>query len=211
MKTPVLIAALLLGALSPARAEDLGTLEGGWPARDIDEIRVEFPVGTLIIESSDEPDIRAQLGVRCKHDGRRCFERSKDLRLVTQVAGRTRHLKLEGMPKFGNHGLEVTLRVAVPKALGVEAEMGVGDCRIEGIVRDLHVELGVGDVNVALRERDVRSVRLTVGVGDAKLHHGNQAQVVSGLLGRKVRWEEGTGGARVSIELGVGDVDVRLD
>ena len=211
MSTPVLIAALLLGTLSPARAEDLGTLEGGWPARDTDEIRVEFPVGTLIIESSDEPEIHAQLSVRCRRGGRRCFERSRHLRLVTQVAGHTRHLKLEGMPKFGGHGLEVTLRVAVPKTLAVEAEMGVGDCRIEGIVRDLHVELGVGDVNVALRERDVRSVRLTVGVGDAKLHHGNQAQVVSGLLGRKVRWEDGSGASRVSIELGVGDIDVRLD
>jgi hypothetical protein len=211
MKTPVLIATLLLGALSPARAEDLGTLEGKWPARDIEEIRVEFPVGTLIIESSDEPDIRAQLGVRCRRGRSRCIERSKQLRLVTQVAGRTRHLKLEGMPKLGTRGLEVTLRVAVPQALAVEAEMGVGDCRIEGIVRDLHVELGVGDLNVVLRERDVRSVRLTVGVGDARLRHGNQAQVVSGLLGRKVRWEEGTGASRVTIELGVGDIDVRLD
>jgi len=211
MKTPFLVTALLLGAFSPARAEELGTLEGGWPAGDIDEIRVEFPVGSLFIESSDDPEIRAQLRVRCKHGGNRCRERSKELRLVTQVAGRTRHLKLEGMPKLGTRGLEVTLRVTVPKSLAVDAEMGVGECRIEGIVRDLHVELGVGDVNVALRERDVRSVRLTVGVGDAKLHHGNQAQVVSGLLGRKVRWEDGTGASRVVVELGVGDIDVRLD
>ncbi len=211
MKTPVLIAALLLGALSPARAEDLGTLEGRWPAQGTDEIRVEFPVGTLVIEASDEPDIRAQLGVRCRHGGHRCIERSKQLRLVTRLGAGTRFLKLEGMPKFGSHGLEVTLRVSVPKALAVEAEMGVGDCRIDGVARDLHVELGVGDVDVALRESDVRSVRLTVGIGDAKLHHGNRAQVVSGLLGRKVRWTEGTGTSRVSIELGVGDVDVRMD
>ena len=211
MKTPVLAVALMLGALVPSRGEYLGTLEGSWPIQDIEEIRVEFPVGNLVLESSDEPQIRAQLGVRCRHGGRACYERSKQLRLVTQVFGRTRHLKLEGMPKFGNHGLEVTLRIAVPKALAVDAEMGVGDCRVEGIVRDLHLELGVGNVDVALRERDVRSVRVAVGIGDATLRRGGNAQVVSGLLGRKVRWDEGAGESRVSVELGVGDVEVRLD
>ncbi|HEY2955761.1 MAG TPA: hypothetical protein VGK89_10985 [Candidatus Eisenbacteria bacterium] len=211
MKSILLTAALVLGALPPARAQDLGTLEGRWPAKDTDEIRLEFPVGTLEIESSDEPDIHAQLSVRCKHGGRSCYERSKQLRLVTHFAGGTRFLKLDGLPKFGSHGLEVTLRVAVPRTLAVEAEMGVGDCRVEGITRDLHVELGVGNVNVALKESEVRSVRLTVGVGDAKLRHGSQSQMVSGLLGRKVRWSEGTGASRVSVELGVGDIDVRLD
>ena len=31
------------------------------------------------------------------------------------------------------------------------------------------------------------------------------------FLGSKVRWDEGPGDSRVSIELGIGDIDVRLD
>ena len=211
MKTLILIAALVAGASTAARAEELGTLVGRWPVGSIDEISVEFPVGELAIEASDDTEIHAELSVRCRHSHRSCVERSRRLRLVTQVAGRTRQIRLEGLPKFGSHGLEVTLRIAVPKTLAVNAEMGVGDCRVEGLVRDVRLELGVGDVTVLAKESDVKSVHLTVGIGDATLHHGSHAQAVSGLLGRKVRWSDGAGAAHVSVELGVGDIDVRLD
>ena len=211
MKTLILIAALMAGASTAARAEELGTLVGRWPVGSIDEISVEFPVGELAIEAGDESEVRAELSVRCRHGGKSCVERSKRLRLVTQVAGRTRQIRLEGLPKFGSHGLEVTLRIAVPKTLAVNAEMGVGDCRVEGLVRDVRLELGVGDVTVLAKESDVKSVHLTVGIGDASLHHGSQSQAVSGLLGRKVRWSDGSGAAHLSVELGVGDIDVRLD
>jgi hypothetical protein len=211
MRTLLLIAALLAVGFVPARAADLGTLEGKWPLQDLDELRVHFPIGELIIESSDASEIRAELSVRCPDGRASCVERSRDLRLVTNVLGRTRHIRLEGMPKFGTRGLEVTLRIAAPKTLGVDAEMGVGSLRVDGMARDLRLELGVGDVSVIMSERDVRSANLTVGIGDATLRHGTHAQVVSGLLGRKVRWNEGPGAARVSVELGIGDIDVRLD
>lgn len=213
MRPMILLAALLAGASAavPARAADLGTVEGRWPTGDLEEVRVEFPVGELIVEATDETELRAQLGVECRRGRESCIERSKRLKLVTHVAGRTRHLKLEGMPKFGSHGLEVTLVISVPRSLAAEIEMGVGSLRVEGMTRDVRVELGVGDVNVLMRESDVNSVSLTVGVGDAKLRHPGHAQAVSGLLGRKVRWSDGTGPARVSVDLGVGDIDVRLD
>ena len=211
MRTLLLIAALLAAGLGPARAADLGTLEGKWPLKGLDELRIHFPIGELIIESSHEAQIRAELAVRCPDGRESCVERSRDLRLVTNVAGRTRHIRLEGMPRFGTRGLEVTLRISAPESLAVDAEMGVGSLRVDGMARDLRLELGVGDVSVIMREGDVRSANLTVGIGDAALRHGSSAQVVSGLLGRKVRWNSGRGGARVSVELGIGDIDVRLD
>ena len=211
MKALILIAALAVVAPAAARAQNLGTLEGSWPAADLDAIRVHFPVGDLILESSDDAQIHAELSVRCRHGGRSCQDRARQLRIITQVTGKTRRIDLEGMPKFGSHGLETTLRIAVPKTLAVDADMGVGDCRVDGLMRDVRVELGVGDVTVQAKERDVKSVRLTVGIGDATLHHGGNAQAVSGLLGRKVRWTDGTGDSNVSVELGVGDIDVRLN
>jgi len=211
MRTLLLLAALQVGASVPARAQDLGTIEGKWSAQGVEDLRVHFPVGELIFEASDTSEIRADLSVRCRHGGGGCIERSRKLRLVTHVAGKTRYLELDGMPKFGSHGLEVTLTIAVPKALAVDAEMGVGDFRAEGIAGDLRVELGVGEVTVLAKQAGVKSVNLTVGIGDATLSHGGSSQVVSGLLGRKVRWSDGLGAAHVSVELGVGDIAVRLD
>jgi hypothetical protein len=211
MKTLAIIGAIVLGAVVPARAEDLGTLEGRWSVGNTDEVRVEVPVGSLEVVATDTREVRALLTVRCRRGGRRCVERSKRLELVSSLSGQTRRIKLEGMPKFDNHGLDITLRVEVPRSLGVSAEMGVGECHIEGITRDLAVDLGVGDVEVVSRERDLRSVRLTVGIGDASFSHGKRHEAISGFLGKRVHWDEGTGSSRMSVEVGVGDIEVTAD
>jgi hypothetical protein len=213
MKQLALIVALLAGpaASAGAQTQDLGTLVGKWPGGDVDQIRVHFPAGELAFEPADGTEITAELAVRCQHAGKDCIERSRQLKLVTDVTGRTRQLRLEGMPKFNNHGLEVKLTIAVPKTIAVDADMGAGSFSAEGIARDLSVELGVGEVTVHARESDLQAVHLTVGIGDAALHRGNQSQAVSGILGRKVHWSDGTGPSHVNVELGVGDIDVRLN
>jgi hypothetical protein len=211
MKTLALVALLAAGAALPARAENLGTLNASWPARDLQRVRVEFPVGDLEIVAGETSDVRAQLTVYCRGGGRHCRERSKHLKIVSHESGHARSIKLEGYPRFRNLGLQVKLRVEVPRDVAVALEMGVGDLSIDGVQGDLSAELGVGDVNVSLHERDVRAVNLEVGIGDATLDHGAHRQSVSGLFGRKVRWSDGVGRSRVNVELGIGDISMRLD
>jgi hypothetical protein len=76
---------------------------------------------------------------------------------------------------------------------------------------DLDVELGVGQVHVAMRQKDVRSVRLSSGVGDASLDVGARHMRSSGLIGHRLHWSEGPGHAEVEVEVGVGESSVELD
>ncbi len=210
MKTLVLASVLALSAALPARAENLGTLEASWPAGGIQRVKVEFPVGDLDVIATDAPTVRALMTVRCRGGGRGCVQRSKRLRLVSNQRGGTRFVKVEGFPKFSNLGIQVSLRVEVPRSRAVDLEMGVGDLNVDGIEGDVSAELGVGDVEVSMRERDVNSVRLAVGIGDASLDRAAHRQQVSGFLGKKVHWSEGSGRSHVSVDLGIGDISMRL-
>jgi hypothetical protein len=211
MRTLALVALIAIGAALPARAENLGTLQASWPAQKLDRIRVEFPVGDLTLVAGDVPTLRASMTVRCRHASSRCIERSKRLKIISTQSGRSRSVKVEGYPKFNNGGLEVSLRLELPRSLAADVEMGVGDLVVEGVEGDLSIELGVGDVDVAVRESDVRSVHMAVGIGDATLDHGGRHQRISGFIGKNVRWNEGPGNSRVNVEVGVGDATVRMD
>ena len=50
-----------------------------------------------------------------------------------------------------------------------------------------------------------------VGIGEASLLVAGRAIEGSGWLGHTVRWREGTGPSRVAVNLGVGELAVRLD
>ena len=211
LKAPALAMSLLLALAAPAAARSLGTLTGAWDSTGTRSVRVGFPVGELHIVESDGPEIRAALTVRCPEGSRACEERSRRIKLITDREGATRWLRVEGHSRLRDHGLKMELRLEVPRGMAVNVEMGVGDCQISGVSGDLKVELGIGDVEVSMREAIVHSVRASVGIGDATLRHGGHSYDGSGFLGRKLHWLEGRGEGRVSVELGIGDVDVRLN
>ena len=50
-------------------------------------------------------------------------------------------VKLEGLAKFNNRGLEVTLRLAVPRELELDVEMGAGELDVRGAENDVTVDV----------------------------------------------------------------------
>jgi hypothetical protein len=211
MKPLALMVLLTLGAASPAAATNLGSMEASWPAGSAHRVRVEFPTGQLVVVATDQPTIRAILTVRCEYGGRSCIERSRKIRMLSDQNGGTRLLKVEGIPKLNNHGLKVELRVEVPRALAVDLDAGAGDVTVDGVEGDVVIALGVGDVELSMHERDVHSMHLNVGIGDASVDRHGHREEVSGFLSKTVRWSDGPGHSRVSVELGIGDISVQLD
>lgn len=209
--TFVLVALLPLLASTSAPAVEIGTTRGSWDAAEITDLSVEFPAGDLVIRGDDGSTIRAALTARCSHGGKRCAELAEKLRLVSQTHGRQRSLKLEGLTKIDREGLSVRLELTVPSRVALEVDMGAGAAQVHDLRGDVHVELGAGDVTMRLAEADVRSVRLQVGVGDAVLERPGRRSRSSGLFGRSVKWSDGRGASRVVADLGVGDIEVKLD
>lgn len=208
---PALVAAALFAA--PAVAGARAVLQAGtksWPVTDAHRVRMQFPIGELRIESNDDDRVRLELLVKCKGGNEeRCAEHADDLRLVARDAGGVLTIEIEGYPKFNPrfslHGV-----LQVPRRLALDVEMGVGELEVFGMEGPLDVDLGIGEATMELPRTAVRSVRLDVGIGDARLRADGARRQGKGFIGREVRWSEGEGASPVKLTVGIGDARVAL-
>jgi hypothetical protein len=213
MKTLLLSALAALALTASAQADDrrIRDLTGSYPAAAARRIALDLPPGEIRIEPSPDGRLRVELGVYCALDGEHCDERAEGLSLATEVDGNTLRLKVEGMPTVNVRGLNLRGRILVPRATTLDVDLPAGELKIRGIEADLDVDVGAGEITIELRERDVRSVRVGVGIGEASLSVGGHTIEGSGWLGHRVRWGEGSGSSRVAVNLGVGEVHVGLN
>lgn len=207
---PILVAAALAVPALAAADRTIRTLHEDRAATGVDMVRVNFPVGRLNVEPSTDGRVHFDVAVRCRNDRRRCEERAQDVDLDASLAGGTLRLKLEPHSDW-THDLKMEGVLRMPPDLPLRLEMGVGELTLHGLRDDVDVNLGVGEARLHLREADVRSVQVASGVGEANLTVGRRRMEGSGFLGHKVRWGEGTGRARVDLDLGVGESEVVLE
>ena len=107
--------------------------------------------------------------------------------------------------------MDVKVRVRAPAALATTVDMGIGELHVEDMTGDLTLDLGIGEIEVRAREENVGSVRLDVGTGEASLRGVDLGRRQSaGLFVRELAWDGGRGSARLRIDLGIGEIDVRL-
>ena len=205
-----LVALIVTG---PATADDhlLRTLTRDVVTRGAERVELRLMPGTIRIEPSPDGHLPVDLGVYCSFDSRRCEEKAERLALRSSLEGNTLELRVDGQPWISALGLNLRGRIQVPRDKALEVDFPAGELTIRGLEGDLNVDAGAGEVRIVLREHDVRSVRLGVGIGEATLSVASRSIEGSGWLGQKVRWGEGDGPSRVAVSLGVGELDVRLD
>jgi hypothetical protein len=78
---------------------------------------------------------------------------------------------------------------------------------------DLEVDLGVGEVTLDMEAEAVDSVYLDAGIGETELlvPDGWIHAERSFLVGSETSWRRGPGDAQVHVDVGVGEIVVRLD
>ncbi|MFI5372193.1 MAG: hypothetical protein ACHQ52_11610 [Candidatus Eisenbacteria bacterium] len=211
--TPILLAAAFATALAavPARASTVRDLDSRLPVENATGVRAELPVGEFDVARSRDADVHLRLHVKCKDWNDRCEEQIRDLVIRARRDGSVLRFSLENMPWIQHDSFKIHGTLEVPPGLAVQVKLGVGEITIRDVHDDLDVELGVGEVHVAMHEKDVKSVRLSSGVGDASLDVGARHMRSSGLLGHRLHWSEGRGQADVDVEVGVGESSVELD
>ncbi len=204
------LAAILLGAL-PAAADDVvRTLNQAFPVNAATEIDLDFPVGELIVEAWDEPQVKVEARLECDSKSGRCAEAAKALRLTANTSPQRLSVELQGWPKGGTRGLEAHVRVKVPRDLPLTAALSVGEMTISGMESDLDADVGVGEVRVAMQKSAVSSVHLDTGVGEAHLSAGGKRYESSGFIAKELSWTRGTGQADIEVDCGVGEINVEL-
>lgn len=209
----ILAAATALALTAPvsASADDIvRTLSQQFDAANIDQLELEFPVGELVVDAWDRPQVQIEVRLECERKKDACREAAEAVKLASAVEGKGLELELEGWPKNNSKSLEARVQIHAPRRLAVDAELGVGELRINGMASHVDAELGVGDVSLNLPEASVATVSLEAGVGDTSLSTTEKRYTGSGFVGKELRWKKGAGGATVHAECGVGDVKVAL-
>jgi hypothetical protein len=202
--------ALLLAAL-PAAAErkTVRTVAQQIPAAGAETFAIEVPVGELTISGWDRDEVDLTVHFKCRSANSRCAAAAEKPRVVYR-SGETIGIEIKSWPRFSNHDLQVEVTAHVPRHLAVRCELGVGELKIEGLAHHLDADLGVGEVDIDMSRAAVASVTLDTGIGETNLSAGGKQYGSSGLFTRTVRWNEGTGKARISVDCGVGEIDVTL-
>jgi len=205
-------AALLLWATSAGAEEIVRSFRQQIASGSINEVSLDFPVGSLTVEAWDSPQFDVDVKLACNHHAtNRCLDAAKAARLVYSTAGDRLRIEVKNWPKFGgSRGLHVLARISVPRDLAVRAELGVGELNVHGITGNLTADLGVGEVNVTLPKEAIGAVDLDAGVGEASLVAAGRRYESSGFIARELRWDKGTGRSRVTVDCGVGEIDVVL-
>lgn len=210
------LAALAFAAFSlapPVAAEGrrVRSLTGDLATTGIDRVEVRLPVASVRIEPSADDRVHVDLEVRCSNDSERCRERADDLALESSREGATLRVRVNGMEGFGSLSLKLRGRIQVPNGKAIDVNLPVGELQVRDVTGDLDIDVGCGEVGIALREHDVQSVRMGVGVGEATFTVAGRHIEGEGWLGQKVRWSAGAGVSRVAVSLGVGELGVRLN
>jgi hypothetical protein len=206
---PLAVALLLTALPAAAERKTVRTVAQTIPAAHSESFHIEVPVGQLHITGWDGDAVDLTVRFKCKSTNRRCAEVAQKPRVLYHSGEKIR-VEIRSWPRFGNPDLHAEVTVRVPRHLAVRSELGVGELEIEGLAHHLEADLGVGEVNVEMPRSAVGRVTLDTGIGEAKLLADGKSYGSAGLFTRTVRWEHGDGKARVSVDCGVGEIDVTL-
>ncbi|MEO8504510.1 MAG: hypothetical protein ABI609_11480 [Acidobacteriota bacterium] len=209
------VALMLILATAPRAWATSRDLAATVPLGDAQTIRLELPIGEIEVRGDGAGELRAELEVRC--DPRRdCGQRLDGVHLDTHREGRELRFAVHGYPRLlRSAGMEVRGVVHVPASAALDIDMRIGELHLSelDLRNDVHIDMGVGKVRVALPEHRLRRVKLDSGIGDARLRTRSERLEASRslLIGAKLDWRRGTGESTLAVDLGIGEVTVELD
>ncbi len=174
-------------------------------------LRLETRVGGIRVTSASGSDLKIEAIVKANPRKVDIEKASKAFEAHVRVVEDGPVLKIEDAHKDAadRGGWQVELRVAVPRAVAVEAVTGVGDVDVSITAGDVRVKIGVG--NAKLSAMAIDSLQLDTGVGDitadvksvagdasAKSGTGNVTLMLGGA-GGSTKAESGTGSVGVTL------------
>lgn len=207
--------------LIPAAIFSAAVLEAG-ESRSLEEtlavepgqtVRIEIPVAELEIEATKREDVAVELRVSCRWQLRECEDAVERLEIESRTSSRRLTLELIGHSSWRSSIVQVEGLIQIPRTSPLEVKMGVAELDITGLEKDLSIDIGVGQVRARLPKSSVGEAFIDVGVGQVRVlgSDGQPDTRRSFLVGTDVHWDDGPGKAELDIEVGVGEVTVRLE
>jgi len=209
-RVPILLVAVLTAG--GVQAATVRTLEEKLALAPGDVLELDLPVGELRVEGTATEGGNLRVEIECSKWRRRCQSAAEGIEIDVHRRGGRVRVELDGWPRWGTGGLSVSVFVEVPHSSALNVDMGVGQVTIAGLHSNLSIDLGIGDVEVEMAAEFVHSVNLESGIGESTMAlDGESVSNKRSFLGDELRWSEGSGEARIDIDLGIGAIDVDLD
>ncbi len=212
MPTSLLSLVLAAGIAFTAPGEQVRSWSETYDTDGVVLVKLDVPVGEVEIQASSGDRVEIELTLECGSGWgtSRCSERAKRIELVSNRRGDRLVIEIEGYSKWRNRGMHVNLTMRLPAALELEIDMGIGELTLRDLSSDVTVDLGIGEVSLVTAIDHIGSVSLDTGIGEASLRTPEGRNQAVGLLGNEVTWDQGRGTARIKIDLGIGEISVRL-
>jgi len=177
---------------------------------DAERVKVDLSLGRLTVEGSGGRDVEVELRVECsRQDLERCREHAERMGIVTRVRGDLFVLHLDRTPRGRIQGLEASMTVKLPHDVPLDVDIRAGDVFVTGMRSDIEIGGVAGDVDVVAQRKDVGTVKTDVGIGKNELWLSD-GHIEGTGLSRSVKWQ-GPGAASVKVNIGTGDIRVRLE
>ena len=210
-RTLLLFAAFTLIA-SAGQAATVRTLEETLSLEADDTLVLDFPVGELRVEGTSGQTVEVTVEIECSSLRRRCKSAAEEIEIEVRQRSTRVVVEVGGWPRWGTGGMKVSLVARVPRRTPLQVDMGVGQVQVRGLHSNVSVDLGVGEVEVEMDADRVRSVDLDSGIGESSVAvNGSPVKGRRSFLGGEIDWSEGTGTARIEVDLGVGAIDIDLN
>lgn len=211
-KTVLILAAALLWVVPAGADEVVRSFRQQISVAGADAVRLEFAVGEVEVEAWDRPQVELSVKVTCDKKTARCVDAAKSLHLVYGISGDQLRVRFKDWPKWGGtKGLGVEAHINVPRNLALKTDLGVGELTIKGVEGSVTADLGVGEVDITLPKEAFRSATLDTGIGETSLSVAGRHYESAGLMTRTIHWKDGKGRAALSVDCGVGEINVEME
>ena len=209
-RLPLILTALMVAANTQA-ADTERSFDFERAATGVARIVLEVGVGDVEVIADESGRITAHVEVSAGKDWRstaRTRRKLEEATLQSEMKGDALHLRISERDDDG-HSFGEDWTLHVPPGVAIEIEQGVGDLRILDIAAAIEIELGVGDVRIEGEHAAFGHIEGQCGVGDVSLRTPKERTEGDGFIAHTLE-AQGPGKAAIDVQVGVGDVDIRL-
>jgi hypothetical protein len=176
-------------------------------AEGITRLVIDAGVGEIEVVGSEVATISGSVEVTSEKSGMRKRAQLEKLELEVRRSGSALYVEVKG--DDGHHDWGEEWLLTVPKALALSIDIGVGDVTARDLAGGVEIDVGVGEVTIEGEHAAYGRIDADSGVGDVELRTPTGRQHGDGFIGKELR-TEGPGKAPISVDVGVGEVTIRL-
>ena len=207
MRQLSLVSALVMAlSATTVMAEDVKVLEKVIDAKSFTKLVLEVPVGEINIKAAKGSEISLVVELDPDEDWLGRSSDLSDAQISISDDGSTLKLKVD---LEDDDDVEQRWTVTMPAELAVSLNLGVGSVEIDDLTSDIKVDVGVGEVDVAVNTSLYDSIKLDAGVGDTSIKGGKGRYERDQVLVTSSSQLHGEGKKELEANVGVGDIEVR--